>query len=1048
VADGPASRCPWPTSGPGCSTVASVTQDVDERPDGRVEREGCRQRRCAWCRSGVGSDRQHRSQQCRVVRDRPDVGPCCSELGERSHGRAPDDRGAARERLEDRVRHALVSRRQQQRIRTRQPRRRIRLPARQVQPVGDAEVARGGLERGTFGTVPEHEDPVLGRQGGEQWRDAVEPLHRIEPTEGEKSTTRPRHATGPRRSRSEHGDVDRVGDDPDDPSGDAARDERRSHHVRRGHDHVGSAVEEAHGCPVGAGRRKVSQHLRAARVAQDQTPAMAATQSQQREDEVHVDDAAEHDVRTQSHERPVERPHALAQAEDLEVDHGHPRVELVAQRPPAIEHDEDRLDAAAIEGGREAEQHPLHPPLLEAREHERDAERRGGHGPPPAPGRPDGRPGDDPPTPRRTGGSVVLCLVGIPVRDRPRVRPRTRQHLRRTNGRHVCGIAGHAGPAGPSPTLVAATLARLSCRGPDAHGTAGAAFGRGTVDLVHTRLAIIDLDRRSDQPFTLEGCTLVYNGELYNYRELRRELEQVGHTFRTDSDTEVLLRAYLADGIACVERFEGMWAFALHDTRSGTLVLSRDRFGEKPLHLLDDADGLWFASETGALVALRGRRPPLDRDHVIRSVVHGHKALHQQEATFHVGVRELPPATTLVVHPDGRREEHRYWRPVIAPDPRIDAEAAATGVRDLLIDSMRLRMRSDVPVAFALSGGVDSSSLVSIAAKELGLAVSTFSIIDPDPRYDERENVAATVADTGATSTLVELRPDTDHLERLRLLVRSHDAPVATISYLVHAMLSEAIAASGHRVAISGTGADELLTGYFDHYLMHLAALHGTPAFDPALAAWREHVAPLVRNPMLSDPLLFVRDPGFRDHILLNRDRFRATLHDEVAATWDEEFREVNYSDDLLRDRMLNELLHEVVRVILRQDDLNSMTHSIENRSPFLDRRLVEFTTTIPTPLLIRDGWNKVVLRDAMRGILNEQVRTSREKRGFNASLTSLFDLADPQVREAFLGDSQMFDWFDRDRIRAVLDGGDYPNSVKKFLFSFLSAKTFVDLAG
>ena len=378
----------------------------------------------------------------------------------------------------------------------------------------------------------------------------------------------------------------------------------------------------------------------------------------------------------------------------------------------------------------------------------------------------------------------------------------------------------------------------------------------------------------------------------------------------------------------------------------------------------------------------------------------------------------------------------------------MDARTATEGVRDRLVASMALRMRSYVPVAFALSGGVDSSSLVSIAAKVLGHRVSTFSIIDPDPRYDERANIAATVADTGATSTLVELRPDDDHLARLRMLVRSHDAPVATISYLVHAMLSEAIAASEHRVAISGTGADKLLTGYFDHYLMHLAAIHGTPAYGPALAAWQEHVAPLVRNPMLKDPLLFIREPGFRDHILLQRDRFRATLRDDVAAGWDEAFRETHYTDDLLRNRMLNELMNEVVRVILRQDDLNSMTYSVQNRSPFLDRSLFAFTATIPTTLLIRDGWNKVVLRDAMAGILNDEVRLSREKRGFNASLTSLFDLAAPEVRDAFLGDSPIFDLFDQRRIRAVLDAGDYPNSVKKFLFNFLSVKTFLDHVG
>lgn len=612
----------------------------------------------------------------------------------------------------------------------------------------------------------------------------------------------------------------------------------------------------------------------------------------------------------------------------------------------------------------------------------------------------------------------------------------------------MCGIAGSIGAAVPDERALRATLARLACRGPDARGTRTLPLGVGRTTLVHTRLSIIDLDPRSDQPFALEHVTLAYNGELYNYRELRRDLEQRGHRFGTDSDTEVLARAYLEHGPDCVRDFEGMWAFALHDARSGTVLLSRDRFGEKPLHLLDDGDTLWFASDTGALAAIAGRRLDVDAEHIIRSVVNGHRSLHQTDATFHVGVRELPPATNLIVHADGTRSTIRWWKPVIAPDATMTFEEAVAGTRERLVSSVALRMRADVPLAFCLSGGVDSSSLVSIAAKVLGADVTTFSIVDVDPRYDERDNIAATLADTGSASHLIELQPGTDHLERLRRLVEAHDAPVATISYLVHAMLSEAIAASGHKVAISGTGADELFTGYFDHYLMHLAAVHGTEDFAPALAAWQEHVAPVVRNPFLSDPMRFIVDPGFRDHVFLNRDVFRATLRDDVQSWWNEPFRETHYTDELLRDRMLNELFHEVVRVILRQDDANSMASSIENRSPFLDTSLFTFAATIPTRLLIRDGYNKAVLREAVSGILDDRVRLSREKRGFNASITSLFDLSSSELREAFLGESRMFDWFERDRIARMLDADAFPNSTKKFLFSFLSAKTFVDLTG
>jgi asparagine synthase (glutamine-hydrolysing) len=247
-----------------------------------------------------------------------------------------------------------------------------------------------------------------------------------------------------------------------------------------------------------------------------------------------------------------------------------------------------------------------------------------------------------------------------------------------------------------------------------------------------------------------------------------------------------------------------------------------------------------------------------------------------------------------------------------------------------------------------------------------------------------------------------------------------------------------AVHAAGHKVSVSGTAADELFSGYYDHHLFHLREV----ALDPVtLAAWRAHVAPLVRNPYLSDPERFVRDPHFRDHIYLGADEFR----DYLTVPFDEGFDEAAFTGDLLRNRMLNELFHEAVPVILHEDDLNAMSFSIENRSPFLDRALFEHSLTIPTRHLIRDGRAKAVLREAMRGIVPDKILDNRRKVGFNAPIHALLDTADPAVRAELLADSPLWEHVRRDRVIPLFDKPSLPNSESKLLFNLLNVKLFLE---
>lgn len=607
----------------------------------------------------------------------------------------------------------------------------------------------------------------------------------------------------------------------------------------------------------------------------------------------------------------------------------------------------------------------------------------------------------------------------------------------------MCGVAGWVGPEPLPRERVDACLAIMRHRGPDHAADRGFVTPAGRhVHLLHARLSILDLDPRSNQPFERGRTWLATNGEIYNYRELAREF---AGTLHTTSDTEVLAALLERDGPAALDRCEGMWAFASYDARTGTTLLSRDRFGEKPLHLLRADGGVYFGSEPKFLAALRGRPLTPNRAHLRRYVVNGYKSLYKAAQTFFEGVEQLPPRANLEIAADGAERLRRYWDPgPPAQDAAMSRADAVAGTRERLIRAVELRLRADVPLAFCLSGGVDSQSLVSIARREFDLDVHGFTIVNTDERYEEQDIIDRSVAELGIRHQPIELRTD-GFLDNLRRLVAQHDAPVSTITYYVHWLLMESVHAHGYRVSISGTAADELFSGYFDHHLAYLREVRGDPELHArSLAAWQRHIQPIVRNPYLRDPDLFVADPEERRHIYLGADEFATFLREPFH----EPFVEQHYTDDLLRNRMLNELFHEAVPVILQEDDLNAMSFSIENRSPFLDRDLYEFAGTIPTRHLIHDGAAKSVLREAMRGIVPDVVLDSRRKVGFNAPIEALLDREDPAVRAEILADGPLYDLVRRDKVLELLDRPDLPNSASKTLFNLLNVKLFLEERG
>lgn len=549
----------------------------------------------------------------------------------------------------------------------------------------------------------------------------------------------------------------------------------------------------------------------------------------------------------------------------------------------------------------------------------------------------------------------------------------------------MCGIAGLLRADGEPvpPGYIAAMVDTLRHRGPDGEGT----FFAPGIGLGHTRLAIIDLSAASNQPFVDEaaGLALVYNGEIYNYVELRKELQSLGHTFRSDGDVEVLMRAYEEWGPDCLRRFNGMFAFAIWDNRKRQLLLARDRFGEKPLFIARSPRGIAFASEMKAILAVR---PELRRPNfrpIFRYLVRGD--LNQDHESFFDGIESLPAAHFMVLDHEGKGRPERYWCPVAAAVP-ASPKVAVEGFRELLFDSVRIRLRSDVPVGSSLSGGLDSSSIVAtIDAQKTSQAVHqrTFSARFHSRAHDEGGFINLVTCQADAEAHQVWVEPDR-FLTEFQRLQWHQEEPIASSSPFAQWLVMELAKQHGTTVLLDGQGADELLAGYDQSHGMFWAHWARRGRFD-RLAS--EVVSFLRRYRTIRKPVLFAAYYSLPE---TPRDRLAERYYrssNVVSQDLHREFSPAHASashpfPDRLRNEMVRWQTATQLPEFLRYADRNSMAFGREVRLPFLDHRLVDYCFGLPPGMLLRNAVTKAVLREAMTGIVPGRVLQRRDKLAYS----------------------------------------------------------------
>lgn len=548
----------------------------------------------------------------------------------------------------------------------------------------------------------------------------------------------------------------------------------------------------------------------------------------------------------------------------------------------------------------------------------------------------------------------------------------------------MCGIAGvySIDIQNLNINIVQDMIEAIGHRGPDGEGL----YTQDNVVLGQKRLAIIDLSNNGKQPMIVDNgnYSITFNGEIYNYKELREELKEYGYFFNSDTDTEVILHAYRKWGKDCLQRFNGMWSFAIWDRVKKELFCARDRFAVKPFHYWYDGKRFVFCSEIKGLL----RHPdikPIENNQAIYDFIVNIRVNHTRE-TFFKDIYQLPGSHYCTVSNRGL-EVARYWD--ISEEKKFlgSVEDATKEFYRLFEDAVKLRFRSDVEVASCLSGGLDSSSIVCVADKlikngqlQTGHKLNTFSLAFDYEKFDERKWIEIVRAETNINSHFTIPREE-ELLKNLNHLLYTQEEPFGSTSIFGQYMVMKLIHENGIKVTLDGQGSDEMLAGYLtyaDAYFADFVLMNNEQELYEQVEIYckKHNLTPSIaieRAKKLAETGKMGR------HIEVNS----KYLNGDFATNFYKEMALPKKFDSMLQNQLYQDLMITSIPSLLRYADRNAMAFSIESRLPFLDYRLVEFIFSLPADMKIHDSVTKVILRKAMRGTIPEEIENRQDKMGF-----------------------------------------------------------------
>ena len=564
----------------------------------------------------------------------------------------------------------------------------------------------------------------------------------------------------------------------------------------------------------------------------------------------------------------------------------------------------------------------------------------------------------------------------------------------------MCGICGtvHFDNSPIQEQNLRLMMLKMKHRGPDDEGV----FADNNIGFGFVRLSIIDLSEAGHQPMTdiSQRYTIVFNGEIFNYIELREELKTMGVRFRTQTDTEVLLAMYTQFGADCLHKLNGMFAFAIYDKVTQQIFAARDRFGVKPFYYYQTENSFYFASEIPSLLAVAKKKFSAN-EKVITDYLTFNRT-DQTNETFFNGIYKLQHGSYLTIK--GTEIRIGKWYDLRSRITKLKGNKET--FRKLLIDAVKLRLRSDVPVGVCLSGGLDSSAITSIIARELHRPdVHTFSaIFNSDSKVDESKFINLYKQELSNMHFVV---PDSDRLlENMTHFIQVHAEPIPTTSPFAQYCVMQ-LAQNQVTVTLDGQGADEHLGGYhyffgfyFKDLFKHLKWVKLTKEMirycqiHKSIYAFKTFVYFLLPSGLKSKTSMNKMHCLHADFIKNNESNQSKIVHEL-------------YASKSLHEALLNHFEYKLEH-LLKWNDRNSMAFSIESRTPFLDYRLVEYSLSMEPNQIIRDGVTKYMLRESMKGILPEEIRTRQDKIGFETPQDEWFrtDKFQKIINEILLSES------------------------------------------
>ncbi len=605
----------------------------------------------------------------------------------------------------------------------------------------------------------------------------------------------------------------------------------------------------------------------------------------------------------------------------------------------------------------------------------------------------------------------------------------------------MCGISGFIGSKDflPSKKKLCACLGLMKERGPDYQDYKKANFFKHKIVLLFSRLSIIDISKKSNVIFEDEEGILVFNGEIYNFVYLKENyLDNV--KFNTHSDTEVLLKMLGKYWIEALDKLDGMWSFVYYSKKKGKILLSRDNFGEKPLYYTRLKKCIYFGSNTNYIQKLIKTKFKINKNKINDFLRYGFRSFGLDNDSFYLGIKKLGAGNSLIINKNLNILKIKHFK-ILKKVSTTNSNFQKNKIKSILEGSIKSRLNGDCKIGLLLSGGIDSNLIAHTAISKFKKKLLLYSCQKNGINNSEEKNIERSVKNFKKLQKYVKIKKFTT--SEIIGMTKKLGSPISAPNFLLYYRLLAQAKKDKCKVVINGFGADEIFGGYFAHQVYYLIANLKNKKFSKFKNIYKKNFSTIIKNPkmlnidFLIDNITKITNLDFYLQDIEQRKNFLKLKF--PIKSYNE-----NYNNDFFKNKLLNDLFKFYMPSQLKDADNLAMLHSIENRSPFLNVRLLKETLKLKNENFIKNGYGKFIIRKLFKGTIPNEIMLDRNKVGFNFDVRDLFDLRSKAFEKLIFLNAFTKKVIKKNAIEDLLNREKISNSENQFLFSLISTNAFI----